>query len=544
MTLPAGIYLRISRDSEGLGSGSNAARRLRAARQAAGLVGRRALRGQRRERHRGKPARLRADDARRRGGRIKAVVVWDVDRLTRTPRELEDVIDHADRLGLSSLPSAGDIDLATEQGRMMARMKGTVARYEVEQQRRRLKAKHRRARDQRDSHRQAPLRLGLPPGPHAGHQPRRSRHRPGVRRSRALRSGALEDLQRPEPSRHHHQYRKPWQTVVLRQMLLRWRNCGVRTHLGKEVGPRAVGADHRPAHPRTRRALLTDPGRRSNNRGTEPKYLLTLDRLCGVCGGPLVGTNEYTYVLKNGRTRVYPHSYTCAHAGCMKVRRRMADVDRPRHRSRPGRPQARRRPPARRRPHRRGPRPGPHRCPRGQARPRRRPVRRRHHHRRPAPPVSERLKPQLAEERARLAAAQPNPELADFTGDRRRSLEQGRRRDAQARHPPPGDAHHRQPHRLGQRPDVRPRIRPDRVAHSGGVEAQSWNLTSTAPAGSLTVFVRVLGETPKPRRSPRRRRCRRLAWHVPRRTRVPGGGGPSYASGPQVWGAMEMLSGP
>ena len=30
--------------------------------------------------------------------------------------------------------------------------------------------------------------------------------------------------------------------------------------------------------------------------------------------------------------------------------------------------------------------------------------------------VSERLKPQLAEERARLAAAQPNPELADFTG--------------------------------------------------------------------------------------------------------------------------------
>ena len=30
---------------------------------------------------------------------------------------------------------------------------------------------------------------------------------------------------------------KAWQTVVLRQMLLRWRNCGVRTPLGKEVGP-------------------------------------------------------------------------------------------------------------------------------------------------------------------------------------------------------------------------------------------------------------------------------------------------------------------
>ncbi len=75
-------------------------------------------------------------------GLIKAVAVWDVDRLTRTPRELEDVIDHADRLGLKLASVGGDIDLATEQGRMMARMKGTVARYEVEQQRRRLKAKH------------------------------------------------------------------------------------------------------------------------------------------------------------------------------------------------------------------------------------------------------------------------------------------------------------------------------------------------------------------------------------------------------------------
>lgn len=69
--------------------------------------------------------------------------MWDVDRFTRTPRELEDVIDHADRLGSKLASAGGDIDLATEQGRLMARMKGTVARYEVEQQRRRLKAKHR-----------------------------------------------------------------------------------------------------------------------------------------------------------------------------------------------------------------------------------------------------------------------------------------------------------------------------------------------------------------------------------------------------------------
>lgn len=209
---------------------------------------------------------------------------------------------------------------------------------------------------------------------------------------------------------------RTWQTVVLRQMLLRWRNCGVRTHLGKEVGPgQWEPIIDRPTHERVV-ALLTDPGRRTNNRGTEAKYLLTSIALSGVWGKALVGTNEYTYVLKNGRTRNYHHTYACAHAGCMKVRRRMAQVDdlvtrvvlgvlqRDGVRLLGGDPAAA-----------------------SHARDRiagleaklalaadqfaddtitgdqlRR--------------VSERLKPQLAQERSRLAGAQPNPELADFAG--------------------------------------------------------------------------------------------------------------------------------
>ena len=75
-------------------------------------------------------------------------------------------------------------------------------------------------------------------------------------------------------------------------------------------------------------ATLTDPQRRRNNRGTAPRYLLTSIARCGVCRGPVVGTNEFTYTLKNGRERVYPHSYVCRNVGCMKVTRRMADVDR------------------------------------------------------------------------------------------------------------------------------------------------------------------------------------------------------------------------
>jgi len=65
-------------------------------------------------------------------GRINAVVVYDLDRLTRRPIELEHFIDLADRLGVSLANVAGDIDLASSGGRMVARIKGAVARQEAE----------------------------------------------------------------------------------------------------------------------------------------------------------------------------------------------------------------------------------------------------------------------------------------------------------------------------------------------------------------------------------------------------------------------------
>ncbi|KAB7743203.1 serine recombinase [Nostocoides sp. F2B08] len=329
MSVPAGIYLRISRDSEGLGLGVQ--RQLDDCEKLVKQLGWELVQVYEDNdvsatKRKPRPAYVRMmQDVER--GAIKAVAVWDVDRLTRTPRELEDIIDQADRVGLKLASVGGDIDLATEQGRMMARMKGTVARYEVEQQRRRQKAKHRQL---------------AAAGTHIGKRPFGWDFRPDrtlainpeeaavirecverVLAGQALWRICIDLNQRGITTNSG----KAWQSVVLRQMLLRWRNCGVRTHHGKAV---ALGQWEaiidQPTHERVV-ALLTDPGRRSSNRGSEPRYLLTSIARCGVCGRDLVGTNEYTYVLKTGRTRFYPHTYTCPHSGCMKVRRRMADVD-------------------------------------------------------------------------------------------------------------------------------------------------------------------------------------------------------------------------
>lgn len=139
---------------------------------------------------------------------------------------------------------------------------------------------------------------------------------------------------------------KPWQTQTLRRMVLRWTHAGYRKHQkyvdGKFVGKETLHEAAWPAiidrdtHERVL-ALLTDPSRRKS-RSTEAKYLLTSIALCGACGAYLVGTTSYEYVIKGSyvrkdgtrspdKTRVYPRTYKCPHAGCHAVTRRMDAVD-------------------------------------------------------------------------------------------------------------------------------------------------------------------------------------------------------------------------
>ena len=65
-------------------------------------------------------------------GRIDAIVCWHVNRLTRSPRELEDVIDLHDTHGIELAAATGEIDLSTPTGRMIARTLGIAARHKAE----------------------------------------------------------------------------------------------------------------------------------------------------------------------------------------------------------------------------------------------------------------------------------------------------------------------------------------------------------------------------------------------------------------------------
>jgi DNA invertase Pin-like site-specific DNA recombinase len=86
-------------------------------------------------------------------GEFDALICWDLDRLTRQPRQLEDWIDAAAARGLLLVTANGEADLSTDGGRLFARIKASVARAEVE----RKSARQQRAALQR-------AERGSPPG--------------------------------------------------------------------------------------------------------------------------------------------------------------------------------------------------------------------------------------------------------------------------------------------------------------------------------------------------------------------------------------------
>ena len=58
-------------------------------------------------------------------GSIDAVITWHLDRLHRSPRELESFFEVCDRAGLKRMATVtGSIDLSTDDGRFHARIMG------------------------------------------------------------------------------------------------------------------------------------------------------------------------------------------------------------------------------------------------------------------------------------------------------------------------------------------------------------------------------------------------------------------------------------
>lgn len=313
----AAVYVRISEDALGLGLG--VARQERDCRELAAGLGWTvedvysdnsvsASSGKARPAY----TRMLADLA---SGKVDALVCWDVDRLTRRPVELEHVIDLADRHGISLASVGGEIDLATPQGRLTARIKASVARHEVEQSSRRLKRKVLERAEAGKPHGRVAYGWRRVEGRDVVDPEQAAVFRELVERllcGESLRS-LVADLNRrgfPGPRG------AAWERTQTRQILRRERNVGLRRHQGKVIG----AGDWEPLIDKATQdrvsALLSDPARRTSRVGTTNRHLLSGLALCGLCDTPL-------RVLAGHGT--HPPGYGCP--SCFRVRRKQEPVD-------------------------------------------------------------------------------------------------------------------------------------------------------------------------------------------------------------------------
>jgi DNA invertase Pin-like site-specific DNA recombinase len=218
-----------------------------------------------------------------RSGAVDAVVVWDLDRLTRRPIEIEEFIELADahRVALASI--TGEVDLSSDNGRLFARIKGAVARAEGERKSARQKAANaqRRAagRMQRGGHR--------PFGYSADGSQVVAREAEAVRESvyAIIRGASISEVCRALNDRGFGTTAgNRWVPAVVARTLSNPRYAGWVAHGGEVVGrgdwPALI--DDR-AH---RRVLAALARRAAEGR---PRYLLAGVALCGLCRDGVAG---------------------------------------------------------------------------------------------------------------------------------------------------------------------------------------------------------------------------------------------------------------
>ena len=221
-----------------------------------------------------------------RGGHLDAVVVWDLDRLHRQPRELEEFFDLCKAARVSKLASvSGDVDLSTHDGQFLARILGAVAAKESDD-------KSRRIRRKKEADAQAGKVAGGGSRPYGYEDDKLT-----VRESEAvvirecaaklLAGEALRSIcaglnERGVPTSTGGE----WQAQTLRRILLSARIAGQREHKGEIVAEAEWPAIITPAESSRIRALLSDPDRRTNK--VARRYLLVRLLRCGHCGETLV----------------------------------------------------------------------------------------------------------------------------------------------------------------------------------------------------------------------------------------------------------------
>jgi DNA invertase Pin-like site-specific DNA recombinase len=215
-------------------------------------------------------------------GEFGALICWHTDRLYRSMKDLERLIDIAEagQVQIRTV-QGGDLDLSTSAGRMVARILGSVARQESE---------HSAERRKRANQQQAAAGKWVSANRPFGYTAKGEPLEPEASLIRQAATDVLAGKSIKQVAREWNtagvvgSRGRPFTAPNVRRLLVNPRYAGINVHKGKVVGPGTwepiidVDTHHGLV------AYLTDPSRAICT-SFEKKYMGSGVYRCGVCGG-------------------------------------------------------------------------------------------------------------------------------------------------------------------------------------------------------------------------------------------------------------------
>ena len=236
-------------------------------------------------------------------GRIDAVLTWHTDRLHRSPAELEDYITSCETFGVRTVTvKAGNVDLSSPSGLVMARTLGAFARYEIDHARERMqRAKKRSAEAGAWKGGRRPF--GYESDGVTIREPEAALIRDAA--DRLLAGESVRAVARAwNDAGSTTTTGRPWTLHGPRRVLLRPRNAGLMEHQGQIIGEASWSPILEPEKWRAVARLLEDPARRTNNTNSAVRHLGSGLFRCGVCGHVMRADKDRrqgaTYRCRNG----------------------------------------------------------------------------------------------------------------------------------------------------------------------------------------------------------------------------------------------------
>jgi DNA invertase Pin-like site-specific DNA recombinase len=242
-------------------------------------------------------------------GVITAVVAYDLDRVVRDHRDLEDLIDVVEQRKIPTAAVTGSLDLSTDAGITMARVMVAMANKSSRDTARRVSRKHLSLAETGRFGGGGRRPYGYEPDGMTIVEDEAAIIRELAERviaGESLTALALDLEARGVPTVHG----SPWQSRSVHSVVSKSRNAGLREYRGEVVGQAAWPAILSPETLGEVKGALADRARGSNNRFVA---WLTGVLRCSLCERPMIRWRGPRQTWK------YWCAKTKAHAGCGKI---------------------------------------------------------------------------------------------------------------------------------------------------------------------------------------------------------------------------------